>query len=379
MFTDKKEDNQKETKPEAVFDPNNIPVHTMQDDVDMLEGKIVTVNQPVSSAPPIPPVSPAFRAQSTQAVKNENLKVPVSSPDGNSPFLRNASSSVSGVPANAISPKIGDFRPKEEVVSAPKEEIHPASSHNWVRISGILVLVVALLGVLGGGYYFYMTRYNVPTVDIQTPEEVAETVDTVPEVEPEPITIPEKFSADKPNYLMIDVENAGTVEIQKLIKDKAAEMIEDGKTVPIDFVVVDQNNNPIALKIFSLLMKINLSQKMLDNLSDEFSLIIYNDQANVRLGLALSPKNSVTLAAQMKVEEKTLVKTLEPLFLGEKTKSPAGTFSDSQEGNVAIRYINLNDQKNLSVDYWIEDGKLFLATSKATGRAIMAKMTNSGL
>lgn len=366
MFTDKKEENQKETKPEAVFDPKNIPVHTMRDDVDMLEGKI-PANNPISFSAP--------QAESGSAGKNGNVNIPNRPSEANSPFLKSAS--VPSVPApqpNKPS-SIPDFKPKEAPVGVPEAGIHPASSHNWARIGGIFVLFVAFIGVLGGGYYFYMTRYNVPAVEIGTPAEVVENTENIPEAAiPEETVVPEKFSSDKPNYLMLDVEKSELADIQKMISQKAIEIKEDGKMVPVEFVVVDQNNNPIAFKIFAVLMKINLSQKLLDDLADEFSLFIYDDQGSTRLGLALNPKNSATILQDIKAEEKTLAKTMEPLFLGEKANASARIFGNSQEGSIAIRYINLNAQNSLSVDYWFQDGKLFVATSKATGRAIISKM-----
>jgi hypothetical protein len=361
--------NQNASKTESTFDPKSIPVHTMQDDLNMLEGKAVTS---------VPSFAQPARVESNQIQKKENVKAPTSPFEaGNSPFSKAPASSIPVAPINVNI----QAKPLIQPVSKPKEASPipviqkigtPVSApHNWTMISGIFLLGVAFLGVLGGGYYFYMTRYNVPEVEIQVPEKVAVPV----EVAPEPVIV-EKFSAEKPNYLMIDVEKVDMAAIQNLILQKASETRQDGKTVPIEFVVVDQNNNPIALKIFALLMKVNLSQKILDNLGDDFSLFVFNDGDNVRLGMSLSPKNSIKLATDLKLEEKILIKTLEPLLLGEKIKSSVGVFKDSVQGDITIRYANLNDQNSLSVDYWIQDGKWFVATSKGTGRAIIAKMSN---
>jgi len=389
MFGSTKPQTQTEIKPGPVFDPKTIPAHTMQDDLDILSGKIkapvailsedknaipgnsaginslksspfMQASAPAPASIPNPPLAPALSVnkiginQGSMATVNNNVNI-AKEPINKGVFGKSTGITV-GLPSAPM--------------TASKEV---PSGGGMGKMVGILAGVLVLLGSLGGGYYFYMTRYNSPGLVLEVPSK-----EVNPEVVSEEVSvvIPEKFSADKPNYLVLDVEKITAEDIQKVFIQKTVEIKEDKKTVPIEFVVTDLNNNPIALKIFALLMKIDFSPKLLADFQDEFSIYIFLDGENTRLGLNISPKDATKVMADMKAEEKLLVKNLNSLFLGETAKNQTASFQDAQYKNINIRYINLNEQNNLSIDYFMVGDELIVANSKNATWAIIDKIAS---
>lgn len=369
-------------KANSVIDPRTIPVRTMQDDLDVLSGK---VKDPGA-------VNADFKKNNLGSGLNQSSAAGVGGAIQESPFMEKSRPVAVNVPVEAqkTATTLGNpFPPKKEAagqsassktsgipvgipISQPNILGKPLKANNFGKTAGMLTGVGVLLVAVGSGYYFYMTRYNTPASDLVAipTENVAQDVpDEVPEA-----VIPEKFSADKPNYLLIDVEEMNIGDLQKLFAQKAQEMKEDGKSQPIEFVITDNNNNPIAFKIFTLLMEIKLSPKFLEGFGDDFSMFIFRDQENVRLGLKLTPKDMAKVLASAKTEEKTLVKGLSSLFMGEAVKNQALSFQNAQYKDVEIRYMNLNVENSMSVDYFTNADSFILATSKHTTWAIIDKL-----
>lgn len=361
-----------ENRPGPVFDTKSIPVHTMQNDLDMLSGKI---------KPPVEFYAEEKNINTGTENSGSAMNMSGGRATNSSPFMENTTPVPSSAPIFPSPVSLKSFpssnpnpltsQKSDSFSNVPTSSLEKSEKpSNSGKLVGILAGVVIFLGALGGGYYFYMTRYNVPTpeVEVVVPE-------VIPEVVPEPeVVVTEKFSADKPNYLLIDVENMAVGDIQKLFIQKASEIKEDKKTTPIEFVITDANNNPIALKIFALLMKVSFSPKLSADFQDEFSVYIFPGEEGVRLGLSILPKDAAKAFVDMKVEEKVLIKNLGTLFLGETAKSQEVSFQDAQYNSTAIRYINLNTQKTLSVDYFRGKDRLILATSKKTSWAIIDKI-----
>jgi hypothetical protein len=114
----------------------------------------------------------------------------------------------------------------------------------------------------------------------------------------------------------------------------------------------------------------------MSSLADNFSLYIYNDQGNIRLGLAVDSKNDVSTKARMFNEEPNLVSEISPLFLDTSFTAPkAVSFNSSNYANTQIYYLNLATMQNqpLSIDYTIFNKKLIIGTSKMTLRSILDK------
>jgi hypothetical protein len=137
---------------------------------------------------------------------------------------------------------------------------------------------------------------------------------------------------------------------------------------------VDSNNNPIAFPIFATAAKLNLAPTLLSSLGEDFSLFIYNDNNNIRIGLSIAISKSNILAAELQKQEKTFVTDASFLFLDAKPETLTGIFTTTDYKNTTVHYLNVNPQKNLSIDYAIIGSQIMLATSKNTGRAILDKL-----
>jgi hypothetical protein len=120
-------------------------------------------------------------------------------------------------------------------------------------------------------------------------------------------------------------------------------------------------------------MGISLSSRLLDNFQDEFLVYVFSEGEGVRLGINILPKDAIKAFADMKIDEKLLVNGLTPFFLGEVAKGQTPSFQESQYGGKVIRYINLNEQKNLSIDYFVSQNRLIIATSWGVAKSIIDK------
>ncbi|MFA6383669.1 MAG: hypothetical protein WCX17_04600 [Parcubacteria group bacterium] len=245
-----------------------------------------------------------------------------------------------------------------------------------IIFSVLLVFIIA-----GGGYYFWSTRQQkAPDVVIDnTPEVVA------PEPVPVPAPIPPVvFSTDTSNYLSIDLTNTNKSALKETLLSYV-DKVYTAKTVsPVEFVIVDQQNNPITFQDFSAKLEMTFSPALTASLGSTFSLFIYNDASVTRLGLAMDfkeqtdSKNTSKLQTDRKnllsLEEKDLTKELSPIFIpGNYTLAPK-IFSSSKYNGLDIRFLNIISPEDLSVDYAIFKDKLLIGTTKMTIRAIIDKI-----
>jgi hypothetical protein len=161
--------------------------------------------------------------------------------------------------------------------------------------------------------------------------------------------------------------------VAALFAATADELKQTNISQPVEFLVVDEKNNPIEFSVFSLFAGIKMPKIISDSL-DGFSLYFYSDSGNIRIGAAVRIKEGKDITKAISLEEKRLVADLSPLQI-EKAEAPKGkVFAGSIYRDVAIRYMNLNEQITTSVDYAFMDKQLIIGTSKNTMRAILDKM-----
>jgi hypothetical protein len=227
----------------------------------------------------------------------------------------------------------------------------------------IAVLIISIAG--GGGYYFWITRQGTPEVVVTPPI-------TEPEPIPEPIA---KFSADKPNILTVDMTTATSAIIKELLQNTAKDVAEEKVALPVEFSVTGADGKPIAFKDFAKISGIALSPAFIANLSDTFSLFIYNDKTVTRGGIAIDSKDPTKLKGLLALEEKTLVKAVAkstvPAFLASNPVFTNKAFANSNYNGTAIRYMNITPLEDWSADYAIYQNKLVIGTTKMTLRSIL--------
>ena len=260
-----------------------------------------------------------------------------------------------------------------EVPTSETQYAKPSTSVYKIIITIIILLVVGIIGL--SGYYFWMTRAP-KQAPVAAQPAIETTTPTAPVEEPAVVTPPvEKYSATKPNYLTIDAANLSATEIQTAISAVANDLKDLPSQLPYEFVAVDANNNPIAFPIFATAAKLNFSPALLATLGENFSLFIYNDNDNMRLGFSVNILKADVLTTELQKQEKTLPTDISFMFLGATPDITSGLFKDGSYNGIKTRYFNLNAQETLSIDYALSNNNFTLGTSKNTERAILDKIS----
>jgi len=124
-------------------------------------------------------------------------------------------------------------------------------------------------------------------------------------------------------------------------------------------------------------MEFSLSSDIARSLDDDFTVFLFKDADNSgRMSLLVKIKNiGADMETVMRRNENVLISSLEPLFL-DKVDTTGKLFSDSEYNGHKIRYVNLKQEPNISVDYSVLGEYLMIATSKKSGRLIMDEFDN---
>jgi hypothetical protein len=340
-------------------------IHTMKDDLDALQG-ITVPEKKVENVSSISDKKTDFQA-GKYIDPSQSSKDPKKS---YSPFLNagpseNKDLSITGKPQKQSA------------------ELSPQKSFKWKKVFIVSIIVVVVLSLSAGGYYFWITR-NQPIIETHTtpPENIPEnnTAPVTPPVNIEPVQ--PKFSLEKPNYLSIDTETANAQSLKQLLTQTASEVKDMNVTTPVEFVITDSNNNPIAFPIFSVISELKLSP-VIENLDETFSLFVAPDiseagteSSNMRIALAINIKNKPAAISTMKTKENTLISDLSFLFLDIPSQKTGKFFNDNNFNGHVIRYANVDEsgQGKLSIDYSFTENQLILATSKNTMWMLLDKL-----
>lgn len=349
------------SKIESETNKENIFPHTMQDDLDDLSGKITEEKEVGSNNVQ----NNIDKSESESETKNVTDNPFISSPS------RQTQADTS--PKDEDQKKAQYFEIDRKIKNEKEKTLPEASSNKSLKWNKILILtlsVVVILVLAAGGYYFWTTRSSInPVVQPQPLEPSEEPVINVPS---------ERFSVENPNYLNIEVENVAADDIIQLLTQTILEVRESKIKVPIEFLIADDNNNPIAFSRFAYLFQLNLSSETLSSLEENFSLYLYNDNGNIRLGMAIDFKDKEKIEVGMAEEEKVLVENLFNLLLGASIEKEDSPFNNGEYKNYSIRYVNLDKQETFSIDYAFTGKQLVIGTSKNTIRAILDKIENDG-
>lgn len=262
----------------------------------------------------------------------------------------------------------------------------------WMWVIVVLTLVI----IAGGVYYFFFQRNKMETEDLPLSSDIAS---NVPEKVAEPVTQEPPFASDKPNYLSFNTETVSSEDIKKILSQAAFRIQAANMTQPIEFLVTDQNNNPLAFNRFAFLLKLDLALDVVALVNETFSLYVYNDASRARLGLILTFKDAPAAALALAKTETALPYAFQNLILepdiivaktipfrsstynprptaspnrGESLGGPASPSlggSDGQE--FIVRFANVSADQNISFDYALDGNQWFIGTSKNTLRAIL--------
>ena len=334
---------------------DDFSIRTMQADLKELSGGGI-----IKKEEKLPPkIKPAAALPPAQQIKPLSQVAP-SPPKENSFFSKPAepAKNIVEVPA-AITP------------SSPNKQ----SSSVKIILAIIVILIISIVGL--GMYYFLIAKNSKPAAvtAIQAPTETSPTQPQPVETPVAAMPQPEKYSQDKPNFLSLDVNTMSSDEIKTAITKVAADLKTTETKSPYEFIVVDANNNPVAFPIFAIAAKLNLSPALLSALGENFSLFVFNDNGNVRLGLSATIVKADVAATEIQKQEKTLPADISFMFLDESPDQTVASFKDGSYNDAPTRYLNLNAQETLSIDYALSSNNLIIGTSENTEHAIMDKLS----
>ncbi len=365
--------NSSTTTNELNIAPADFIMHTMQDDLASLKNNY---NNPSISfkSTPLPKIqAPLNNAPAPFA------KPPLSAmaPEQKQPFETKLNPAQTVAPIQAPTP-----------IPIPTTLIQEKKAPDGKTLYKVIFLIIILvvIAIVGFGFYYVYTttkNTNQPAVTTTTDPTTQQPSQQNLPTEEAVIIAPSssKYATAKPNFLVIDLTLASLADLEAQFSSIAEEI----KLLPVEnnyeFLVVDKNNNPVEFKTFAQAAKLSLSPALLTNLTKEFSLFFYNDSGSVRLGIAIktASKDKAKLIATMLGEEKTLVSELTFLFLKSPIDNSNKTFTVSaySPNNEIVRYLNLNNEKTLSVDYVATADKLFIGTSRQALRAIYQKVATA--
>lgn len=255
---------------------------------------------------------------------------------------------------------------KPKPLPAPINKKSLWSAANIVSLS-VFILILALIS--GGSWYYLNTRVSVeeaPEASIgelpngEISEGTEETESTI--------------LLDQPNYLIIDVETVTMAQIKELLENEGQKMKTEGVTVPVEYLVVDGNSNPVAFARFAFLIGADTPSDLVEASLEPFSLYLFLDQGQLRTALAvtLGPETGPNFPANKTVLPESLKKFFYPEEYSTVNFSTL-SFSESNYKNTRISYANIDAQKNLSFDITHQEGILTLANSKEALRAVIDK------
>lgn len=229
--------------------------------------------------------------------------------------------------------------------------------------------------LLGGKEQFYDAKEKVMKFLFLSDINVVEQISNLPKI-PEEGEAPksEIYSSDKPNYLPFNTETVSPEDIRATFSQIASRIQESNITKPIEFLVTDQNNNPLAFNRFAFLLKLDLDPEMLSLAEESFSLYAYNDTGSVRFGMILDFKETQTetIADIIKKTESGLPYALRALIIEPDSNiSKKTTFQSSDYNQFQIRFVNIDIERKITIDYVLYNNRLFVGTSKETLRAIL--------
>lgn len=327
---------------EKDFKLENIIIHTMTKDIQEQEHPSIQ-KQPLTA--------PTIR-EHTYSLNEKQKSSPFLSPE-----LLNSQPPIQKAPTVA----------KETPVIAKEISIKQSNSFATTLITIVVIVLIAGAGF----YYFNIIRQTKIVITEPVPEPIVPSPEPIIPIEP-------KFFTTRPNYLSIDINNLTSVQIKELLNSYAEEVKIAELTAPAEFIITNLQNNPVDFTTFSQKIGVTLSKKVLTNLEPAFSLFIFNDAGNVRLGLAILTVNDTALKSALLSEEPLLAKNLEAILLfNTNHKFLTSAFEEVNYNGTIIRYQNIVSPEELSVDYALSNGQLLIGTTKNTMHAIVDKIVLS--
>ncbi len=256
---------------------------------------------------------------------------------------------------------------------------HPGPSVGGSRFRILLPIAFLLLLMAGAGGYFLFPSFFSRDADITSESEVPDqsplSVPEAPEI-PEFGTDSPLFSSELPNILTLDTEgsDANPEGIVRLLADTEASVHDAGPSLPVEFVIRDVNNNPVAFSRFVLLAGLPIPSEILSAFDEDFSIYFVMDGSEIRRALSIDIREGTDMKTTLRRYETELPSWFDSLLYGpEISRSGTLAFQDGVYGTLMTRFANFDDG-NLSFDYAVLDDALLIGTSKDSFRSALGNM-----
>ncbi|NTW13651.1 MAG: hypothetical protein HGA31_01315 [Candidatus Moranbacteria bacterium] len=378
-------------------------IRVMQDDLDELSGKPPAVAS-VSSAESAPHtgassgspfLSDQYLAQT--ATKNETRDglqdgIEIQEP---SPSVKSAENidRQSGAPIAEVFSGLKNFvsnigsnqdTVEEESEHETVQEVNGsgqdpvASGKSWILLASALALIALVAGAAAYVFIFSRTGGNENQTPVVGPNQ-ADTEQSAQSIQStESETIP--FTQGMPNYLSIDIESeASTPEgILKLLSDTDASVMKAKPSFPVEFIIRDANNNPVAFARFAYLLGLKIPLETLTSLDEGFSLFFVFDGNAARRVVVIDVRQGKDVSKDMKDGETSLVSWFGTMLYPTAVSISSGTsFQSGSYGKLTTRFINIDSADDTSFDYAIMDDALVIGTSKDAFRSVLGTIVGS--
>ncbi|HCP08520.1 MAG TPA: hypothetical protein DIT25_01840 [Candidatus Moranbacteria bacterium] len=238
------------------------------------------------------------------------------------------------------------------------------------KLPSLLFFVIFLAVFFAGGYYYWLTKSSSQkegAVVFEESEEESGVEGNINEKPGQEIVLEPEFSTDRPNYMTLSGTDQDSVKSDLL---KYANLLKEGGIEgPVEFIPVDENNEPVIFRNFAGSFNLALPQSIMAELTDDFSIFIQNVSEKPILGLAIETKPVNALKSSLLSAEKDLIVWLSPIFMDAVYSAPSNpVFETNIYKNTKIRYFNIISAEVLTLDYAILEGKtakLIISTTKS--------------
>jgi hypothetical protein len=184
---------------------------------------------------------------------------------------------------------------------------------------------------------------------------------------------------DSPNYLPIDTETATASDIVEVIRSAAEQVGGMPELSPVEFLVRDSNNNPVAFSRFAYLLGLSVSEDTLSMIDESFSLYLVPEGNSVRTALFLKVKDVSALPSLMTRDEESLPIMFGTLLYGSVFPGDSSvSFRDGSFGVLRTRFTVLDSVTGRSLDYAFLGNGLAIGASKDSFRAVLGKIAQEG-
>lgn len=363
---------------------NDFQMRTMKEDLSKLQASGIIMEKAPAATNPANKQESSLPAQQTQTqIKPSSLPKQEAIKPTVAVVETNLTSAQTEAPA--------DIKPNNPVIQEVPVSIQPPKKKKtaFIKIVAAVIILLVIAIIALGAYYFIITKKNTNITANNLPSQSSNEENTATELQPteeatediaeeatesEQAAPVQKYSAENPNYLVIDIINADRESIKNSFQKVADELKTIQMTSPYEFILVDNNNDPIPFTVFSAAAKLNFSPAVFSNFGKAYSVYFYNDNSFLRTGLAIETNNKEKLTKELLADEKNFERGISFLFLNDMVEVKGNPFGSSTYGAYPIRFSNIDAAKNLSIDYSVTDSKFVISTSKNTERAVLDKV-----